>query len=107
MLDIETMPDTHLLCRDLGHRWKPSMVARTNGHYTRKMICTRCHTKRKDTIYPSGEVRGRSYEYADGYLVQRNEPDEDLPSRVDYRRVAVHQLWQRYGQVTHEGGHVE
>lgn len=97
---IEEMPDAHLLCRDIGHRWKPTHVTRDGSLYKRRMQCTRCKTYRVDRVLPTGDVAARSYQYADGYQLppKAERTFDEAPQRTDYRRVAVHSLWVKYGK---------
>lgn len=67
------LPDDFLLCRDLGHTWRPS-AARIgdDSTYQRTMRCGRCKTERHQTLSASGAILSGGYTYEDGYLAPRN-----------------------------------
>lgn len=63
------LPDDFLLCRDLGHLWRP-FTARYNPEvhaYERTMRCGRCKTDREQTLSLRGEVLRGHYTYTEGY----------------------------------------
>lgn len=75
---VAEIPDTYLICRDLGHSWnflndsvlwgadkRPQIVTRT-------LKCMRCPTQRKDSYHiPSlaKVVNSTRYTYPDQYLI--------------------------------------
>jgi hypothetical protein len=64
------LPDEFLLCRDIGHQWRP-FTARylpQRNVYERTLRCGRCTTTRRQTVSLSGEISSGGYEYADGYV---------------------------------------
>lgn len=66
------MPDTHLLCRDFGHSWRPwtAQWVPQRRQYLEALVCLRCETVRKRLLDEFGAQLGQSYDYADGYLVK-------------------------------------
>lgn len=68
---LGAMPDTHLLCRDFGHSWRPwdAQWIPQRRQYVEALLCSRCQTVRKRLLDEYGAQLGQSYTYADGYLV--------------------------------------
>ena len=68
---IAGMPDTHLLCRDFGHSWRPwdAQWVPQRRQYLEALLCSRCQTVRRRLLDEYGAQLGQSYTYADGYLV--------------------------------------
>jgi hypothetical protein len=68
---IAGMPDTHLLCRDFGHSWRPYAAEwiPQRRQYLEALLCARCQTVRRRLLDEYGAQLGQSYTYADGYLV--------------------------------------
>jgi transposase len=68
---IAGMPDTHLLCRDFGHSWRPwdAQWIPQRRQYQEALLCQRCQTVRRRLLDEYGAQLGQSYTYADGYLV--------------------------------------
>jgi len=65
------MPDTHLLCRDFGHSWRPwtAQWVPQRRQYVEALVCVRCECVRKRLLDEYGAMLGNSYDYPDGYLV--------------------------------------
>ena len=65
----ENLPDSFLLCRDMGHTWRPFRAYySTELHaYERVLRCGRCKTERKQSIAENGLILSGSYDYPDGY----------------------------------------
>jgi hypothetical protein len=71
----QTLPDEYLLCRDIGHLWRP-LTARFNPEentYLRTMRCGRCRTERHQTLSLAGMVLAGHYDYADDYLAPQGQ----------------------------------
>ena len=64
----EDLPDSYLMCRDIGHTWRP-YTARVNpqGGYDRALRCSRCKTTRTQTLNSRGMPVSSHYTYPDGY----------------------------------------
>lgn len=65
----EELTASYLECRELGHLWRP-FAARwvpEDRYYERVLRCTRCKTKRVQTLSRRGEVVLSHYVYPDGY----------------------------------------
>jgi hypothetical protein len=63
------LPDTFLLCREIGHNWRP-FFARWDvdeNAYQRTLRCQRCKTQRHQWMSYSGSMLGNQYEYTEGY----------------------------------------
>lgn len=68
---IAGMPDSHLLCRDFGHSWRPWSAEwiPQRRQYLEALLCSRCQTVRRRLLDEYGAQLAQSYTYADGYLV--------------------------------------
>jgi hypothetical protein len=68
---IKGMDDSHLLCRDFGHSWRPWAAEwiPQRRQYAEALVCSRCQTVRRRLMDEWGAQLGQSYTYADGYLV--------------------------------------
>lgn len=68
-----TLDEPHLLCRDLGHLWKPFRASfnLTERAYERTLRCSRCKTERSQTLSQVGAVLKNNYDYPEGYLVPK------------------------------------
>jgi hypothetical protein len=65
----DELPDRYLLCRDLGHTWKP-FTARWDAEaraYVRELKCSRCKAIRSQHLDAYGSVVSGGYDYPDGY----------------------------------------
>jgi hypothetical protein len=65
----EDLPDSFLMCRDMGHTWRPYRAKfnpEENG-YDRVLRCGRCKTERQQTISMSGMILTGHYSYPEGY----------------------------------------
>lgn len=67
----DALPDTMLLCRDIGHTWRPARAWIEDGEYGRVMRCARCRTERHQALTMAGHVTSNRYDYADGYLAPK------------------------------------
>lgn len=67
----DDLPDTLILCRDLGHLWRPARAWIEDHSYGRVMRCARCKTERHQALTMSGHVVSNRYDYADGYLAPK------------------------------------
>lgn len=63
------LPEKFLLCRELGHLWRPYDAHWDTEHncYVRVLRCTRCYTRRHQNLSSLGGVLASHYEYVDGY----------------------------------------
>lgn len=73
---IHNLTDSHLLCRDFGHRWSlqahhARVVEWANGNepvVERIVRCTVCRTTRTEQVRRrDGEMIRRNYKYPEGY----------------------------------------
>ena len=68
---IDGMPESHILCRDYGHSWRPHTVSELakGAGYEQTLKCQRCRTMRRRVLDRYGTQLTNNYVYADGYLV--------------------------------------
>lgn len=65
----ESLPERFLYCREMGHNWRPFSAGRhKDGGFERVLRCTRCKTRRVQTINDRGIVLASRYEHPEGYL---------------------------------------
>jgi hypothetical protein len=67
---IEALPDAYLLCRELGHTWKPWRASTDGRAYDRVLKCPRCKTERHQVLTMRGHVVSNRYEYPERYLTK-------------------------------------
>lgn len=67
----DELSDRYLLCRDIGHTWRPMRAGIEQRSYWRVMRCPRCGTERHQTLSMRGEVVNGHYSYPDGYLTPK------------------------------------
>lgn len=67
------LDEPHLLCRDLGHLWKPlgATFNLDQRAFERTLRCSRCRTERSQTLSRVGAVLKNNYDYPEGYLVPK------------------------------------
>lgn len=64
----QTLPDRFILCRDMGHIWRPFTARLGPGNtYERTLRCSRCKTERQQTLSSGGVVLSGHYTYEPGY----------------------------------------
>lgn len=67
----EGLKETFLHCRELGHNWRPYTVGRhPDGGFERVLRCSRCRTKRVQSITTRGIVMQNKYIHPEGYLLE-------------------------------------
>jgi hypothetical protein len=66
----ETLPERFLHCRELNHNWRPYTVgSHPDGGYERVLRCTRCRTRKIQSLTTSGALMGGvKYIHPPGYL---------------------------------------
>jgi hypothetical protein len=57
----------------MGHAWEVVGFYRLNGEVRRRLDCARCGTERLDRWGMTGARFGSSYEYVDGYRIERDD----------------------------------
>src|SRR5262245_41846360 len=75
------------LCRLLGHLWHvvPSDWTPTFG-VPMTVRCERCDIERRDSVNRQrGDIEARRYLYPAGYQFHHQDPDDQLPRRIDFR----------------------
>lgn len=68
---IGDMDESHLMCRDFGHSWRPwtAEFIPQRRQYVEALVCTRCTSVRRRLLDQYGHQLGNAYTYADGYQV--------------------------------------
>jgi hypothetical protein len=63
------LPEDFLLCRDLGHTWRPASARWVPevSAYERTMRCGRCRAEREQTLSAGGLILSGHYRYESGY----------------------------------------
>jgi hypothetical protein len=65
----EQLPEKFLLCRELGHNWRPFTASRyRDGGFLRILKCPRCRSERHQELSSRGGVVANKYVHAEGYL---------------------------------------
>ena len=69
------LPEDYLLCRDLGHLWRPSRAhfVPADNVIERTMRCGRCKTERTQELSPTGHILSGRYDYAEDYLAPKGQ----------------------------------
>ena len=69
---VEHLKLSHLLCRDMGHAWRPRSAVWSQRERAYEVVrrCSRCHTERIMLLSDRGGVLESWYRYAEGYLVK-------------------------------------
>lgn len=91
---VEQLPDTFLLCRDLGHHWADyqARFVKSDNVYERVLSCSRCATQRIQTLSVSGHVLGGHYTYTRGYLAPKGEGPHGGGDRDTLRLASITRL---------------
>lgn len=89
----EQLAEKQLLCRDLGHNWKPSRVYRSKSSgFIQVLRCTQCKALRRREIDRYGQVLGASYTYPDGYLAPHGVFATTSEGRSQLRLISAHRM---------------
>jgi hypothetical protein len=87
------LTDSHLLCRDIGHSWRPAHAGiGEGGAWERVLRCQRCRTERQQTVQRDGAVYGNSYSYPVGYLAPKGLGAYDSDARSSLRLASLQRL---------------
>lgn len=67
------LPSEFLLCRDIGHTWRPYRAWWDNAEkgYQRVLRCGRCRSERVQLLSAQGHPLGGHYNYAEGYVAPK------------------------------------
>jgi hypothetical protein len=65
------LPVKFLLCRELGHNWRPNTAVQVERTFERSLRCPRCKTERWQILSLRGEVLAQSYRYPENYLAPK------------------------------------
>ena len=84
--------DQQLLCRDIGHTWRPFRAYLTEYGYERILRCPRCRTERAQSLSPRGHVLEGHYSYPDGYLAPKGVGRMDSDARDLLRLESIGRL---------------
>lgn len=64
-----SLPEKYLHCRELGHLWRPYRAGRhPDGGFERTLRCSRCRTRRQQSLSSTGMVLTNQYIHPEGYL---------------------------------------
>jgi len=79
----DDLPERFLLCRDMGHSWKPYTASyeATARQYRRVLRCGRCHTERVQMLSTSGHIEAGHYVYPDGYAMPKGSGGYTMAAR--------------------------
>lgn len=88
----EAWNDNIIQCRIYSHTWRPNTVQSDGRTYTITQRCTRCHSRRIQTMDSRGYApTGWRYQYRDGYLLENlGRVDDD--GRAVLRLAAIRNL---------------
>lgn len=87
------LPDTFILCRDIGHLWRPWRASITaENSYLRVLRCGRCRTERSQELSMSGHTLSASYTYPEGYQAPAGTGRIDTDGRDALRLESVLRL---------------
>ncbi len=68
---IRSIPEEFALCRMVQHAWKFTTVTRQGTAFVQSLECQRCYTTRRLRIDArTGAIKGNSYSYPPGYLLE-------------------------------------
>lgn len=84
---IQSLPQTFIECRDLGHVWRPWRASwnAAEREYRRILRCARCSTERTQSLSAGGLVLKGSYSYIDGYAKPEDTGHFDRSERAALR----------------------
>jgi len=90
----EDLPERFLLCRDLGHTWRPFLAKFDTEEraYKRVLKCGRCRTERTQLISMNGVPLSGAYDYPDGYTAPTGAGRLDSSGRGALRLVSIQRL---------------
>lgn len=67
----KSLPEKYLHCRELGHLWRPFRAGRhPDGGFERVLRCSRCRTRREQSLSSTGMVLTNNYKHPEGYLTE-------------------------------------
>lgn len=93
----ESLSDSLILCRDIGHQWRPARAWIEDHSYGRVMRCYRCKTERHQVLTLSGHVVANRYDYTDGYLTPKGSGSFTPDDRDNLRLESVLRLISKEG----------
>lgn len=87
----DSLSDNMLLCRDIGHQWRPHNARFLDemSVWERSLRCARCRTERLQLLSARGHVLSNRYEYPDGYQTPRGSGRVDSDMRDELRLASV------------------
>lgn len=65
---LAEQPSSNLQCRDTGHQWQHSTVARVPGGFARTLVCKSCPTTKVQTLDSKGFIVKTKSSYDKTYL---------------------------------------
>jgi len=90
----EELPDTYILCRDLGHNWRPfhAWWDANDRAFVRILRCRNCRGQREQVLDHLGRAVKNAYEYADGYQRPAGAGRMDADGRGALRLISMQRL---------------
>ena len=88
----DELPDAFLMCRDMGHQWRPFTAQWHSSEraYSRTLACARCSTQRTQWVSASGHIaHGNHYDYPEGYTAPAGTGRMDGAARDALRLASV------------------
>ena len=85
---------SYLMCRDIGHGWKPwnAIIERRPRRIKRILKCRDCGAERTQYLNSDYEIAGNSYRYPQGYLRPKGQGRLTGRDRADLRSNTT-ELW--------------
>lgn len=64
----QSLPESYLYCRELGHNWKAWTARQVDDSIERVLRCNRCRCERHQILTLTGGVHSNKYVHPEGYL---------------------------------------
>jgi hypothetical protein len=92
----QQLDDNKLLCRDLGHSWRPTTAQYDSKQriFTQAFRCARCETLRQRTLSQHGDILAAAYRYSTGYVAPKGSGSLSASARSSLRLISVGRLLQ-------------
>jgi hypothetical protein len=89
-----SLPEEFLLCRDLGHTWRPASArwAPDLNAYERTMRCGRCRAERSQVLSAGGLILSGHYHYENGYTAPSGTGSLGSDGRGTLRLASIYRL---------------
>lgn len=85
------IPAAWIQCRELGHNWGPHTANIIDGGgFNRTLRCRRCTTRRHQVLDSVGAVLHNTYEYPEGYQMERGTGRVSGDAKGIFRLTSIH-----------------